>query len=86
MSWCSTYGVDWYLPSIAELETIFSRQSALLSVELKQNKYSRYWSYKEWSSDQAYYYVPYDNRNSHTKKDADYSGDYRYYVRAVLAF
>jgi hypothetical protein len=88
-SWCGNYGENWYLPSLGELRMIFSQKSTLnnvLSIDLKSNTYSRYWSSNEWDSTKAYYYKPYGDFDSYTNKNADWSSDSNYYVRAVLAF
>lgn len=83
-SWCSNYGVNWYLPSEGELREIYNNKSIINST-LSANGYTTlgtgwYWSSTELNDDNAY-------ELNFSLGNSDYSKK-RYYrdVRAVLAF
>ena len=83
--WCDDYGTDWYLPSIDELSVIYKNRSTINST-LSAKGYTTlgtgyYWSSTEYNNSIAYLLKFNNGISVH-----DYSKDYAYSVRAVLAF
>ena len=83
-SWCNSYGTDWYLPNISELEAIYKNKSTI-DATLSDNGYTildtfYYWSSDEYDSDHAYELKFSNGRSSYYNKNSPTN------VRAVLAF
>ncbi len=84
-TWCSSYGTDWYLPTLEELRVIYNNKSTINST-LSANGYTTlgtgyYWSSTKNSLDGTAYgiYFSYGSSENYTTGT---SGS----VRAILAF
>ena len=83
-SWCSNYGSGWYMPSITELSTVYSKKSyinSILSTLGKTTLSGKYWSAIRY--DNSYYYI-YNMDTGYSDSNGHYSNTY--YVRVVREF
>lgn len=83
-SWCSNYGSGWYMPSITELSTVYSKKSYInsaLSTLGKTTIGGKYWSAIRY--DNSYYYI-YNMDTGYSDSNGHYSNTY--YVRVVREF
>ncbi len=83
-TWCSSYGTDWYLPTLDELKLIYNNKSTINST-LSANGYTTlgtgyYWSSTEYGSSYAYL-LDFSNGGSNYYNKTNSSS-----VRAILAF
>lgn len=82
-TWCSNYGVGWYLPSIDDLRAIYNNKTTINSA-LTANGYTSLGTGHYWSSEHNYYYS-YSLDFSDGYSDSDNKGTLKY-VRAISYF
>lgn len=66
--WCHSYGVDWYIPTFEESNTIYALKD-YLNVTLISNGYTPFYDGGYWTYDQdgrPYYRIEFSTGNTHS--------------------